>query len=406
MIPRAPTTRSALARLAVLAVLVAGFFAAAVLWGPHSAGDVRDAFAGLGGWRPIVVIAGYAVLTCALVPGPMLAGGCGLLFGTAAGTPVAVASAALGASLCFLIARRTAGGPVARLEGPRLEAWQARIEDNGFVAVLLARVAPAMPFAALSYAAGLTRLRLPVFAAATVVAAAPRAFAYVALGGNLSDLGAPAALAALVILVGMGLLGLALAWRARRRAASPTVPSRDPDAPPGPSPGLYSTAPADVAQLARASACHAEGRGFESHHPLATEAPLRRGFLVVVSLRPDRRQGVRGGAVAPRGKRPWQRASSSAQRTTTASHTATTAPSSRGLVAGVAVARESGRAGAHPRPSHTTGHAGPHPAVRVASRKTAVGIEESPHAPGWSSRRWSAWWRGSSNPRRATALCR
>ena len=25
---------------------------------------------------------------------------------------------------------------------------------------------------------------------------------------------------------------------------------------------------ADVAQLARASACHAEGRGFESHHPL------------------------------------------------------------------------------------------------------------------------------------------
>ena len=26
---------------------------------------------------------------------------------------------------------------------------------------------------------------------------------------------------------------------------------------------------ADVAQLARASACHAEGRGFESHHPLS-----------------------------------------------------------------------------------------------------------------------------------------
>ena len=25
--------------------------------------------------------------------------------------------------------------------------------------------------------------------------------------------------------------------------------------------------------------CHAEGRGFESHHPLSEEAPLRRGFL-------------------------------------------------------------------------------------------------------------------------------
>src|SRR6476620_4253106 len=43
--------------------------------------------------------------------------------------------------------------------------------------------------------------------------------------------------------------------------------------------GLYSRSYADVAQLARASACHAEGRGFESHHPLRVEAPLMRGFL-------------------------------------------------------------------------------------------------------------------------------
>ena len=37
---------------------------------------------------------------------------------------------------------------------------------------------------------------------------------------------------------------------------------------------------AAVAQLARASACHAEGRGFESHQPLRVKAPLRRGFLL------------------------------------------------------------------------------------------------------------------------------
>jgi hypothetical protein len=39
---------------------------------------------------------------------------------------------------------------------------------------------------------------------------------------------------------------------------------------------------ADVAQLARASACHAEGRGFESHHPLR-EKPRRGAFFVVAS---------------------------------------------------------------------------------------------------------------------------
>ncbi len=37
---------------------------------------------------------------------------------------------------------------------------------------------------------------------------------------------------------------------------------------------------ADVAQLARASACHAEGRGFESLHPLVAKGPLRRAFRV------------------------------------------------------------------------------------------------------------------------------
>src|SRR5581483_7811893 len=36
---------------------------------------------------------------------------------------------------------------------------------------------------------------------------------------------------------------------------------------------------ADVAQLARASACHAEGRGFESHHPLS-EGPGNGAFLL------------------------------------------------------------------------------------------------------------------------------
>lgn len=42
---------------------------------------------------------------------------------------------------------------------------------------------------------------------------------------------------------------------------------------------------ADVAQLARASACHAEGRGFESLHPL-DERPALRALLFLPSLDP------------------------------------------------------------------------------------------------------------------------
>ena len=39
--------------------------------------------------------------------------------------------------------------------------------------------------------------------------------------------------------------------------------------------GAILAAHADVAQLARASACHAEGRGFESHHPLSKALETR-----------------------------------------------------------------------------------------------------------------------------------
>ena len=42
---------------------------------------------------------------------------------------------------------------------------------------------------------------------------------------------------------------------------------------------------AAVAQLARASACHAEGRGFESLQPLVTKAPLLAGFFFVRTAR-------------------------------------------------------------------------------------------------------------------------
>src|SRR3954463_16225335 len=41
---------------------------------------------------------------------------------------------------------------------------------------------------------------------------------------------------------------------------------------------------AAVAQLARASACHAEGRGFESHQPLAERPLHERLFRVLRSL--------------------------------------------------------------------------------------------------------------------------
>ena len=64
----------------------------------------------------------------------------------------------------------------------------------------------------------MTRIRLREFAAATAIGASPRAFAYAALGGTLGNYSSPQALAAIGVLVAMGIGGAALLWRLRGKA--------------------------------------------------------------------------------------------------------------------------------------------------------------------------------------------
>jgi len=205
--------RVALLRLGALAALVAALFAAVALTGDLSAQRVRNAVDDVGVVAPLAFIAISALLTVAMFPGPLLSGASGLLFGTALGTPVSIVAATLGASLAFSLSRRFGARAVDELSGHRVRVVQDWIAQRGFLAVLYARILPAMPYNVVNYAAGLTRVPLLTFAAATAIGCAPRAFAYTALGGNLSNLGSPAAIAAFAVLIAMGLGGLVVAWR-------------------------------------------------------------------------------------------------------------------------------------------------------------------------------------------------
>ncbi|MBB4663246.1 TVP38/TMEM64 family protein [Conexibacter arvalis] len=208
----------ALLRLGGLGLFVVVLFlVAASLFGLSSEG-VRDAVDGFGPLAPVVFVAFSASLTVACVPGPLLAGAAGLLFGTALGTPTAIVSATLGATVAAAISRRFGAGALDELSGRRVSALQDWIAARGFLAVLYARILPAVPYSLVNYAAGLTRVPLAIFAAATALGCAPRAFAYVALGGSLDDLGSPEALVAFAVLVGMALVGLAFAARDVRSA--------------------------------------------------------------------------------------------------------------------------------------------------------------------------------------------
>jgi len=201
-------------RVAAFVFLIGALATAAAVTGLiPNAGEVRDFGESLG-WAGFVLwIPVTACLNAVFVPGPVLAGAAGLLFGTALGTPLALAAAVFTACFEMAIGRNLAGAEVGRILPERVRRIDAFLERRGFWAVLYIRLAPAIPYTLVNYGAGLTRLRYRDMAAGTLVGAAPRTFAYVALGGSIDDLGSPEAIAAIALLVAIALAGLILGRR-------------------------------------------------------------------------------------------------------------------------------------------------------------------------------------------------
>jgi uncharacterized membrane protein YdjX (TVP38/TMEM64 family) len=204
-------------RLAVLAFGVAAVAVVVLLTVSRSPANVRDAVDGTGAWAPVLFVVIAAGLSCAFFPYQLLAAASGLLFGTAGGTPITIAALMLAAVTEFSISRHGGRAALDELSGPRMRAWQDRIERGGFLAVLYARIVPLSPFVVINYVSGLTRLRIGTFALATLIPVIPRGFAYTALGGHLDNLDSPEAIAAFAVLVLMGIAGVLLAWNAAGR---------------------------------------------------------------------------------------------------------------------------------------------------------------------------------------------
>jgi uncharacterized membrane protein YdjX (TVP38/TMEM64 family) len=215
--------RFALLRLATFGVVIGTVFAVVALTGSFpSADEARDFGEGLGGlavaaYVPLFVVANLIIMW------PILAGAGGLLFGTAAGTPLALAGVTLAALTQMGIARFLSGEHAGRLLPRRTRAIEEFLTRNGAVAVMESRIVPLLPWGFVNYSAGLTRLRFRDMAAGTVVGGAPKVFAYTALGGSLTDLTSPEAIVAVALLVVLAVAGALFARRqiaAERAAAS------------------------------------------------------------------------------------------------------------------------------------------------------------------------------------------
>lgn len=201
------------ARLATFVVaLAAGLVAFSVLELVDT-GDVRGTVDRAGPLAPVAFVPVSAVLGCLLVPGPILAGASGALFGTATGTVVTLCSSVAGAVLGLWIARWAGRDAAASLGGERFAALRGAVERHGLGAVVAQRLAPGVPDAPATYAFGVLGLRTWQIGLGTAIGSAPRAFSYTAIGSSLDDPTSPVAIAGAVVLVAVSVAGAALAGR-------------------------------------------------------------------------------------------------------------------------------------------------------------------------------------------------
>jgi uncharacterized membrane protein YdjX (TVP38/TMEM64 family) len=199
--------RMALVRLGAYGLVVGTVLVVLLVTGSiPSADEARDWADGLGNaayvaFVPLFVVANFVIWW------PILAGAGGLLFGTAVGTALGLVAVTASSVTQMFVARRLAAGHHGSLLPKRTRQIEEFLTRHGAIAVMESRIVPLLPWGLVNFSAGLTRMRYRDLALGTVIGAAPKVFAYTALGGSLSDLGSPDAIVAIVLLVVLAVAG-------------------------------------------------------------------------------------------------------------------------------------------------------------------------------------------------------
>lgn len=236
--PVAPVTRTApspesryylkaTGAVLLVAALVAGYVAftsSPALQRMLRPDAVRGLLDGLGPWGPAALVGAMAAaIVFSPVPSAPIALAAGAVYGRTWGTAYAVVGAEIGALIAFGLARKLGRPFVARiLPGHLQEEEDGNGHSQWLLAggVLVARLFPFISFDAVSYLAGLTRLRLSLFAGATLVGMIPMTFLFAHLGGAMTAEEEP--LRVLNLLALLGLAGLIWAgWKLRGEGDEP-----------------------------------------------------------------------------------------------------------------------------------------------------------------------------------------
>lgn len=214
-------------RIFATVVLITTVLAAAT-WAPlPSPVQLRDWAQSLGPWFPLAFLAAHIVVTVLPFPRTAFTLAAGLLFGPVLGVVIAVVASTASAVLAVLLVRAL-GWQLSRLiRHGTIERVDERLRQRGWPAILSLRLIPVLPFSAINYAAGASRIRLLPYTLATLSGLLPGTVAVVVLGDALAGGPTPMLLVATLVTGALGLALLVVEVRDYRRQHRPSTTDAD-----------------------------------------------------------------------------------------------------------------------------------------------------------------------------------
>jgi len=214
-------------------VVVITVLIAAATWVPlPTPVQMRDWAESVGPWFPLAFLVAHIIVTVVPVPRTAFTLAAGLLFGPVLGVAIAVIASTASAVIAMLLVRAS-GWRLNRLVRHRsIDTVDERLRKRGWLAILSLRLIPAVPFAALNYAAGASAVRMAPYTLATLAGLLPGTTAVVILGDALAGHVNPLLYVVSACTGALGLTGLIIEIRHYRqhhhRTSQPDKPVAEP----------------------------------------------------------------------------------------------------------------------------------------------------------------------------------
>lgn len=150
---------------------------------------LRDYIQSFGKLAALVYIIAYALNTISIVP-PIAALSltAGFAFGTIFGALYLMIGAMIGITATFLISRYFGRNLIEKMLKGKFMELDEKLAKNGFMTILFFRVIPLVPYEALNYAGGLSRIKFKDYFLATFLGLIPGVVVAAFFGGSLGDI--------------------------------------------------------------------------------------------------------------------------------------------------------------------------------------------------------------------------